>query len=147
MSVDQLQVTFAGAGYRADRVSSSADGLSIVFVTDFFQQQTPDARVLMVLVYPDAGAAQQARELAEANTPGLAGSPYLIPGYGPSVWFDNMALVQSNWGVLEARYQAQVEADMGTPVRTGLDEDQLGHPSVVVDLDFVALLQRDLADL
>jgi hypothetical protein len=140
MTVDQVQAEFSRAGLKADRVSPRIEGLGIVFVTDHWQQQAPDARVLMVLVYPDAAAAAEARERAGDGA-------HLVPGYGPSVWLDNVALVQSTWGVLEARYMAMVDADLGTRVSTGPDTDWLDYPQYTVDLEFVALLQRDRADL
>jgi hypothetical protein len=140
MSVDQLLGEFTRAGYRADRVSTSTDGLGIVFVTDQYAQQTPNARVLMVLVYPDAASAAEVRERA-------GDSAHLVPGYGPSVWLDNVALVQSSWSVLEARYMEMVDADMGTRISTGPETDWLDYPNFTVDLEFVALLQRDRTDL
>jgi hypothetical protein len=77
-------------------------------------------RVLMVLLYPDSAAARSAhlqaqmREDTEQNR-GLMYSdehgPRLVPGYGESVWRQNMALVQSSQSALNRLFAAALDRD------------------------------------
>ena len=78
----------------------------------------------MVLVYPDLETAQSERQRADttANDEGMPTGdfgPRLVPGYGPSVWQANVAMVASSWGELNRQYQAQIETDLGTAIAVG----------------------------
>ena len=77
-------------------------------------------RVLMVLLYPDSAAARSAhlqaqmRDDTEQNrslTYSDEHGPRLVPGYGESVWLQNVALVQSSQSALNLLFAAALERD------------------------------------
>lgn len=67
-------------------------------VTSFRVLAPASDRMLMVLVFPSISGAGYAHALADArNMP-------LVPGYGPAVWRENVALVESSADQLNRAY-------------------------------------------
>ena len=66
----------------------------------------------------------QAREQADQKR-GLAFTddlgPHLVPGDGPSVWRQNVALIQSSQVELDQLYAAEIDGEPQLVVRTGPD--------------------------
>jgi hypothetical protein len=94
-------------------------------------------RVLIVLVYPDNDSAHMAPVRTEA-----AGGPELVPGYGPGVWLDNIAVVQSNVGELNRRHEADLDCDMGR-----VAAESISRPKAEDDDVVTALSGADRVDL
>ena len=86
----------------------------------------------MVIVYADAASADAAHQ----------DGAHLVPGYGPSVWQGNVALVQTTRGELARRYAAEVNANDPTYVRTAAGPEIVADASYPVALDFLAVLQN-----
>jgi hypothetical protein len=152
MTVDQAREAFGGAGYTLD--ASRAWDWTWPPVTTFEVHGQNDGRVLMVLVYPSATAAQDARDMAESHEQALnagqpdvrSSSPHLVSGYGPSDWRGNVALVQSSDQQLARLYDAQVNLDMRALGDVGVVGDP-STPDISVDLDFLQALQRSAVNL
>jgi hypothetical protein len=125
LSVDRVRGAFTTAGYQVDRAQNwnwTSPPLNA------FQVRDPaGGRVLVVLVYPSATAAQAGRLQAEAheqafNAEVQLGSPgpHLVLGYGPSVWTSNVAVVQTTETQLERLYDLQNDRDNGIYVDADL---------------------------
>jgi hypothetical protein len=98
LTVEQARAAFTSTGFQVDQPLNWAWTSSPV--TTFQIHDPARARVVMVLVYPNAPAAKTERLQAQAHeqllTPGLvAAEPHLVPGYGPSIWRGNLAMVQT----------------------------------------------------
>ena len=147
LTVDQVHQAFTTAGYRVDHVA--AWGWTSPPVTSLEVRDSAGERVLMVLVFASGAAAQSARRQARANEPAptmgdsrTIPGPHLVPGYGPSLWSNNIAIVQTTSADLEHLYQMQNYRDCGINVDTGL----LMHyewPDTAVDVDFQQALQTE----
>jgi hypothetical protein len=101
-------------------------------------------RVLLVLVYSDVATArtEEAKALARQDMDerrdialGDGAGPRLVPGYGPSMWQQNVALVQSYELELSRLYAAEAEMEQG-----GVASPLVAPPapSYTVDGDFIA---------
>jgi hypothetical protein len=151
-TADQVRSTFANAGYQVDAPTTWwTNGSTTFMVHDPLGPSDPNARVVMVLVYPDLASAQTERQRAQANDQGTTTGdfgPRLVPGYGPSVWQGNVAMVESTWGELNRQYQAQIETDLGTAVAVGHSQtnEQAQQPQIAattrVDADFISALTQ-----
>jgi hypothetical protein len=145
-SVEQARAAFAGAGDQVD-AAHTWDWMAPSF-SSFQVRDTASDRVLMVLVYPGADAAQAARLEAAAHEQALnAGipvsdaAPHLVTGYGPSTWMGNVALVETTGSQLDRLYKAQLDRDTGLSVDPQLTQDPI-DAGVAVDIDFQEALQR-----
>jgi hypothetical protein len=129
LTVDEARAAFANAGFAVEPAvewSWTSPSKATFRVHD----PTSDG-MLMVLVFPDAAAAQveQAR-LQHWNRP-------LVPGYGPPIWRDNVALVQSS--VRELVHQYALEQARAVGMSSYLsDEEQV--PGSAVAAEFVRVL-------
>jgi hypothetical protein len=65
-------------------------------------------RIVMVVVYPDAAAADAEQERASTR------AALLVPGYGPPTWHNNVALVQSSRRELARHYALEHDHAAGT---------------------------------
>jgi hypothetical protein len=98
-SAEQVRAAYVAQGYEVSAPTfwSWTNRSTTFTVQDQLDLNDPSGAVLMVIVYPDMEAAEAARR--DGARP--------APGYGPSVWQDNVALVQSTrsgWrGVLAKR--------------------------------------------
>jgi hypothetical protein len=150
LSVDQVRSAFTG--YLVDPALNWE--WTSPPVTTFQVHDLANGRVLMVLVYPDVAAAQAERGRATMreqdetsdNTIGSIG-PFLITGYGHSVWNANVALVQTTQSELDRMFRLQNDRDNGVLV----DPDSLLQgprlPEYAVDLDFQQALQTSVFNL
>jgi hypothetical protein len=154
LTPDQVRAEFARAGYAADAPLSwwTSSRVTTFTVSDPAEQGSPNARVLMVLVYPDSATAQseRSRAIARDYEDALAASfsdqcPHLIPGYGPSVWRQNVAMVQSTRGELERRYAT--ELDRGNGVSTSTAGPTPIPVTYAVDLEFLGVLESGVVPL
>jgi len=131
-SVEKVRAVYTSAGFQADP-ALNWDWTSPP-VSTFRVHDSSLGRELMVLVYPDAAAAQ----LASSR------GPRLVVNYGDSVWRENVALVQTTQAELNRAFQLQNERDNGmlTVAPTLVRE-----PSYAVDLDFLQALETSAANL
>jgi hypothetical protein len=137
LTPDQVRSQYLDQGYLVSApVLWWTNGTTTFTVQDPAEQNSPAARVLMVIVYPDATTAQAAHSQ----------DGHLVPGYGPTVWQDNVALVQSSRSELARRHAAAVNSDDPTYVGT-TDSTQFADPSTIVGLDFLAVVQNGLVNL
>jgi hypothetical protein len=150
MSVDQARQAFAGAGYQVDEAISWTWTSPPVKT---FQVHDPNGRILMVLVYGSATAADaerlQAQAHEEAQQAGQtlsAAGPHLVTGYGTSVWRGNVALVQTTQSELNRAFQNQQDRDNGLYVERS-PADEAGAPLFAVDLDFQQALDNGAVNL
>ncbi len=74
---------------------------------------TPDSRLVRAIVYTDADAASAAHQRAHLLAENRAqvdvpmnddNGPQVLPGYGGTVWRNNVALMESNEGTLNGLY-------------------------------------------
>ncbi len=145
LAVDQVRGAFSTAGYQVDQ-TLTWDWTSPP-VSTFQVHDLASGRVLMVLVYPTAAAAQAERRQALAREPGLdGGNPHLIAGYGQSLWSGNVAIVQTTQSQLQRIFQLQLERDNGVSVNPDLVQD-LGLPEIAVDSDFQQALEDGAVNL
>ena len=128
LTVDQVREAFTTAGYRVDRIhrwewtSPPATSLQV--------HDLASGRVLLVLVYPGATAAQAGRRQAEAHEQGR-----LVYGYGPGVWNNNIGMVQTTRAHVAQLDQLQNDRDCGINLDADFAYDPW-RPSTAVDLDF-----------
>ena len=113
------------------------DGSTSFVVEDPSERSSPAARVVMVIVYPDAAVAQSAQQQND----------HLVPGYGPSILQGNVALMQSTRTELERRYAAELNSD--DPTFAGVPNPNVvaEQPNYHVASDFLAVVQGELANL
>ena len=134
LSVEVLRTALHDAGFQVDPPVAwqwTTPALTTVHVRD-------GDRVFQVVVFADQAAAQaerlqaQAREALPEGGPG----PHLVPGYGPSVWHWNVAVVQGSQRELSQLDSAALTAlcSGGAPPLTA------GGPAV--DADVVGVLER-----
>src|SRR5215471_19719475 len=147
LEFDQVRAAFASSGYQVGEPHTwnwTQPPFTSVRVLD----QSTD-RVLNVLIYPNAAAAETARLQAargQGQTAISATGPYLVTGFGPSLWMSNVAMVESRQALLQRLYQAQVDRDNGVldVGSAALDNER---PAVVVDADFQQALLNGAVNL
>jgi hypothetical protein len=123
LTPDQVRSQYLDQGYLVSApVLWWTNGTTTFTVQDPAEQNSPAARVLMVIVYPDATTAQAAHSQ----------DGHLVPGYGPTE--------------LARRHAAAVNSDDPTYVGT-TDSTQFADPSTIVGLDFLAVVQNGLVNL
>jgi hypothetical protein len=105
-------------------------------------------RVLLVLVYSDAAAAllERDRALIRDDYP-VNGNPHVVTGYGPGVWSDNVALVQSTQSQLNRMSGREANRDMRTSVGATPPVLSAEPPNTGVDLDFIEALNSSVVNL
>jgi hypothetical protein len=145
-TVDQLRHEFIADGYRVDTPVSwwTNSHVTTFTVSDGVGQSD---RVLMVLVYPDAETVQD--ETANADQTGDPSGRFLVPGFGPAVVRQNVALVESTGRELRQRYATELA--LRDPQEFGGTGSQMTmEPTVVttaVDADFLSALDRTTANM
>jgi hypothetical protein len=142
LTTEQVRASFVRNGYATDSpIYWQSSGL-----TTFFVQDAPE-RVLLVLVYPDIARAEEEHRMAHAQEEAELGTPIafsdehgpeLMPGYGRSSWWHNVALVQAN-----PRATDEVQVDR---VRTGASRRTELKVLRSVDPDLVVALRGAGAD-
>jgi hypothetical protein len=155
MTVDQVREAFLSQGYQVDEPVPwwTTNHVTTFTVSDASDQGT--GRVLMVLVYPDTATAvaeldkAEAREAADTTEqPTISGGPHLVPGYGPSVWRQNVALIESTQHELSQQYAAQLDRDNLTAFGTSAPLLAAPAPATyAVDLDFLTALDNGTVNL
>jgi hypothetical protein len=150
LTVDQVRSSFSSAGFQVDQ-AHTWDWTSPP-VTTLQVQDGSDDRVLLVLVYASPTAAQAARLQAEdreqLHNPGsfTADGPRLVEGYGPSVWNNNVALVETTRSELAGLYQRQLDIANGVDVQPDRVVQQ-SVPNAAVGLDFQQALTSSVVNL
>ena len=154
LTVEVARTQFASLGYQVSAPTTwwTSDHVTTFTVADSAEQDAATGRIVMVFVYPDVATADAERERAQARESGsesaASGAPHLVPGYGPSAWRGNVALVQSTRQELQRQYAAQLDQDMlafGSVAATA--EPTSAPAQVAVDLDFLRVPSKGLADL
>ncbi len=132
MSVADVRDSFISSGFQVDRPHAWT-WMNPPF-TSLQVHDPASQRVLMLMIYADSASAQRARSQALAHEPGQA-EPHLIEGYGPSVWSDNVALVETTQMELDKLSQARSDEANGVEVDTNLAwEHSVSNDAV--DLEF-----------
>lgn len=134
-TVEQVRAVYAGAGFQVD-TALNWDWTSPP-VTTFRVHDASQGRELMVLVYPNAAAAQIASSRG----------PNLVIGYGESVWRGNVALVQTTQAELDRASQMQSDRENGVLTVEPSVVREAGSHSYAVDLDFLQALENSAANL
>ncbi len=138
MSIDAVRDSFVSGGFQVDQPHAWT-WMNPPF-TSLQIYDPASQRVLMLLIYPDTAAAQTARTQALVHDPGQA-EPHLIEGYGPSVWSDNVALVETTQSDLDRLSQTRGDEANGVEVDTNLAWEH-SVTNDAVDLDFQEALVR-----
>lgn len=110
--------------------------------TAFHVSAAGSDRVWTVIVYPDVAAADQARLAAAPGqllTATITNGPRLVVGFGPSVWYGNVAVVQSTESRLEQLYLLHTERDNGV---YEVADPSIERPNDAVDLDVQTALEN-----
>ena len=151
MQIEQVRAAFVSAGYQVE--SPLNWEWTDPPVSTFRVHDPAHERVLLVLIYPSAGAAAATRLQAEVNdqmrqvgrpVTSAGDGPRLVTGYGPSAWRGNVALVQTTEGELTRAFRAQNDRDN---TMDGAPLAELPPTNVAVDLDFVQALVTSVANL
>ena len=132
MSIDNVRDSFINSGFKVDQPYAWTwmnPPFTSLQVHDLASQ-----RVLMILIYPDAASARTARSQALAHEPGQA-EPHLIEGYGPSVWSENVGIVESTQSELNHILQSRLDQANGLDIDTNLAWEH-SVTNDAVDLDF-----------
>ena len=140
LTPDQIAAAFSDAGFEVEMPIAwtwTSPALTTMRVHD-----RATGRVLMALVYNDAAAAatERLRAQARAASAGVdaeAGAR-LVPGYGPSSWWQNVALVQATQQDLNHWFASESARSIGMPS----DRQVVREPvsAIVVAVDFMAVL-------
>ena len=138
LTPEQVRTQFLSEGFQtSEPIKWWTNGSTSFTVEDPTEQNSPSARVLMVIVYADADSAAVERH----------DGAHLVPGYGPSVFQGNVALMQSTRSELSRRYATELNANDPTYVPSGAAADVLAEPGYSVGRDFLAVLQDGVANL
>jgi hypothetical protein len=114
-------------------------------VTSLRVFDTRTDRVVMVLVYPDSGAADAERAKAQAHE---ATGSHLVPGYGLSAWHRNVAMVQSTQEELSWRFAAEQDRHNQMMLGGGGTDEVVGAEITrAVDLDFLSIVDTGVVHL
>jgi hypothetical protein len=138
MTPEQVRSQFLADGFQtSEPLTWWTNGSTTFTVEDPTEQNSPAARILMVIVYPDMAAAAAERH----------DGAHLVPGYGPSVFEGNVALMQSTRAELARRYAAELNSNDPGYVRSAIVPEIAAEANYPVALDFLAVLQDGLANL
>jgi hypothetical protein len=150
LTVEQADSVFTIAGYTVDKAQNWS--WTSPPVTSFHVHDLSSGRVTLVLVYPSAAAAHAGRLQAETQDRALnlgtlvsSPGPHLVPGYGPSIWSGNVAMVQTTQDQLERLYRAQSDRENGVYVDADLVQN-LSLANFPVDLDFQQALENGIVN-
>jgi hypothetical protein len=139
LSPDQVRAQYLERGFEISAPTTWwTNGATTFIVQDPSEHNSPSARVLMVIVYPD---------VATANAERSSRGEHLVPGYGPSVWQGNVALMQSTHDEQARRYAAEVSRDDPTFAATGAESAITAEVSSPVGPDFLTALQDGILNL
>src|SRR5260370_23923439 len=94
----------------------------------------------MIVMSRDPFPVRAARTAALPHEPALA-EPHLIEGYGPSVWTDNVAMVESTQSELDHLFQTRLDDANGVEVDTNLAWEH-SVTNDAVDVDFQQALDN-----
>jgi hypothetical protein len=152
LTVEQARGAFSGAGFQVDE-ALNWNWISPP-VSTFHVHDLAHSLIVLVLVYPNATAAQSGRLQAEAaeeaqypDQVAVSGAgPHVVVGYGPSVWRGNVALVQTTQSELDRAFEQQQNRENGVYVDSG-PSLQSSLPSFAVDLEFQQALDNGAANL
>jgi hypothetical protein len=143
LSADRIRLEYVSQGFQVDTPITwwTNDGVTTLHVTDSITD-----RVLTVLVYPDLATA--ASEKATVQAQEATGGAHLVPGYGISVWRQNVALVQSTTGDLNRRYVAeQKRANRAMLGMVDIAVSEPTQPTYAVDSDLLSVVDNESANL
>jgi hypothetical protein len=145
LSADPIRLEYVSQGFQVDTPIRwwTNDGVTTFHVTD-----SSTDRVLMVLVFPDLATAASERATLQAQE--ATGGAHLIPGYGISVWRQNVAFVESTVGDLNRQYVA--EQKQSNRAMLGMADiaaraNEATQPMYAVDSDLLSIVDRETANL
>jgi hypothetical protein len=138
----ELVTQYSQHGYQVDAPIQwwTTDQVTSLRVFD-----TRTDRVVIVLVYPNSGAADAERARAQARE---ASGSHLVPGYGLSTWHQNVALVESTQAELSRQYAAQQDRHNQMMLGGG-GTDEVARAEVMraVDLDILSIVDTGVVHL
>jgi hypothetical protein len=149
-----VQQEFANCGFMVTDPGSPPNARLIV-VRDA-RSDTDNLRILTAIVYPDVDAALSAHEQAHSFAERHAqvdvplnddNGPQLLPGYGGTVWRNNVALMESNAQTLNSLYTWDPMTDetrLANPQAFDLGF-RLNPTGLAVDRHFVDCVEHALA--
>jgi hypothetical protein len=141
LTVDQVRDQFKADGYQVGApLNWWTNGRVATFTVSDGPQ--PRDRIIMVLVYPDTATAQ----VETAGSDQLTG-PRLVPGYGPALVRQNVALVESSRQELNQRYAAEQALEDTEFAATSVMPVAPTVVTKAVDLDFLTALDSAIATL
>jgi hypothetical protein len=138
---DQIGSDYVSQGFRVDMPITwwTNDGVTTIHVTD-----SSTNRVLMVLVYPDIATAADEKATVQAQEE--IGGEHLVPGYGISVWRQNVAVVECTTEDLNRQYVAEQKlANRAMLGITDLAVAQPAQPMYAVDSDLLSIVDTETA--
>jgi hypothetical protein len=156
LTPDQVRAQFIRLGYHADApITWWTNQVTTFRVYDPVEQASPTGRIVMVLIYADTATAEAERSKAQGREEGylldavaLDRSPRLVPGYGPSSWHKNVALVQASHQELVRQYAAELDRDNLVVVSTsGRTELTATRSRQAVDANFLGVLDNAVVTL
>ncbi len=132
-SAEQVRAALGNAGYQVGEAHTWT-WMQPPF-SAFRMSDAATDRVWTVVVYPDPAAANEARLHAadgQSLNETVSNEPRLVIGFGPSVWYGNVALVQSTESRLGRLYLLQTDRDNGV---YDAADPTIERPDDAVDLD------------
>jgi hypothetical protein len=148
LTPDQVAATFSQAGFEVEMPIAwtwTSPAHTTMRVHD-----RATGPVLMVLVYHDSAAARAERLKAQARAAGAGveaeGGPRLVRGYGPSSWWQNVALVQASQQDLNRWYTSESSRSIGMPSDRQLVTEPLSALVVAAE-SMVVLASSPLPDV
>jgi hypothetical protein len=112
----------------------------------FVVHDASSQRILMVLVFPSVQDAGLFRAMVATHQESTGSDPPIVPGYGPSVWSGNIALIESSESNLAQVVQLQADQDNGVYHDPSATPDPR-TPDITVDLDFQQALRTGVVNL
>jgi hypothetical protein len=144
VTAEQARDTFAQQGFETEAIVAWG-GVAPTLRT-FKVRDSASRRVLMVLVFPSSQDAGLLRGQMARREESTTLHPYVIAGYGQSVWSGNVALVQSTESQLELVDGLQADQNNGIYDDPIMVRDAQA-PGIAVDTDFQEALTNGVANL
>jgi hypothetical protein len=144
VTAEQARDAFAQQGFQTSAIV--AWGWAAPTLRTFEVRDSASPRVVMVLVFASSQDAGLFRGQMARHAESTTANPYLIAGYGPSMWRGNVALVQSTESQLQLVDRLQADQDNGTYDDPGVVLDARA-PAMAVDPDFQEALTNSIVNL
>ena len=112
LSPEQVRGEYLAQGFlTSEPITWWTNGSTSFTVEDPTEQNSPSGRILMVIVYPEGATAAAERH----------NGAHLVPGYGPSLFQGNVALMQSTRSELSRRYACSATLKIAAHIASAID--------------------------